>query len=65
MAVNAAVVGLLCAAFYTPLWSSTIHSSKDLSIAALLFALIAFWRFPPWSIVCIGATFGILSGTFA
>lgn len=61
MAVNAAVVGLLCAAFYTLLWTSTIHSSKDVSIAALLFALIAFWRFPPWSTVCIGATFGILS----
>ncbi|QWU47707.1 MULTISPECIES: chromate transporter [Bacillus] len=57
LGVNAAVVGILLAAFYDPIWTSTIMNSVDFVFASLLFCLLAFWRTPPWVIVILG-TFG-------
>lgn len=55
--VNAAVVGLLLAAFYKPVWTSAILSPADFSLAAIAFLSLAFWRAPQWLIVlfCAGA----------
>lgn len=55
LGVNAAVVGILLAAFYDPIWTSTIMNSVDFVFASLLFCLLAFWKTPPWIIVIIGA----------
>jgi chromate transport protein ChrA len=53
--VNAAVVGLLPAALYTPVWSSAIFAPADFGIGILAFLLLVMWRVPPWLVVILGA----------
>ncbi len=53
--VNAAVVGLLLAALYTPVWTSAIHAPADFAIAAVALLLLASWKTPPWLVVILGA----------
>ena len=53
--VNAAVVGLLLAALYAPVWTSAIHASIDVAIGLVAFVLLVFWRWPPWLVVALGA----------
>ncbi len=50
--VNAAVVGLLLAVFYDPLWVESIHGVTDMMFALLIFSLLYFFKQPPWLIVC-------------
>jgi len=52
--VNAAVVGLLLAALYDPVWTSAIHSSADFAIAAVALLLLVSWKTPPWLVVVLG-----------
>ena len=59
MGVNAAVVGILIAAFYQPIWTSTIKDAVDFAAAAVLFSMLAYWKLPPWSVVAAGAMFGV------
>ncbi|PEJ20754.1 ChrA protein [Bacillus toyonensis] len=47
LGVNAAVVGILIAAFYDPIWTSTIMNASDFVFASLLFGLLTFWKTPP------------------
>lgn len=56
--LNAAVVGLLLAALYDPVWTGAIHSTKDFSLALACFVLLMFWRCPSWLIVIICALYG-------
>ena len=58
--INASVVGILIAALYHPLWTTTIHSSIDFWIALLAFALITFWRAQPWVVVACVVVISIL-----
>ncbi|CAM3616304.1 chromate transporter [Brevibacillus invocatus] len=60
MGVNAAVVGILIAAFYQPIWTSSIQGPMDFALAAVLFSLLVHWKLPPWMIVVIGAVGGML-----
>ena len=53
--VNAAVVGLLLAALYTPVWTSAIHKPADFGLAVAAFLLLVVWRLPPWLVVVLGA----------
>lgn len=53
--VNAAVVGLLLAAFYDPVWASGILSKADFGLAAVAFLLLQLWRLPPWLVVLLCA----------
>jgi chromate transporter len=53
--VNAAVVGLLLAALYKPVWTSAILGPGDFAIAILAFLLLALWEVPPWLVVMFGA----------
>jgi chromate transporter len=53
--VNAAVVGLLLAAFYQPVWTSAILSAADFTLAAVAFLLLVFWKIPPWQVVILCA----------
>lgn len=58
--INAAVVGLLLAALYDPVWTSAIKSPADFGLALVAFGLLAFWRLPPWLVVLIAAAGGAL-----
>ncbi len=60
MGVNAAVVGLLLAALYDPVWTSAIRAPEDFAWAVGAFALLAFWRVPPWAVVALAAGAGAL-----
>ena len=51
MGINAAVVGLLLAALYNPVWTSAIHTPKDFGIALVAFITLMFWKLPPWLVV--------------
>jgi chromate transporter len=53
--VNAAVVGLVLAALYTPIWTSAILGPGDFALALWAFLLLVFWRTPPWLVVVLGA----------
>jgi chromate transporter len=53
--VNAAVVGLLLAALYTPIWTSAVNSPRDFGIGLVAFLLLVFWKLPPWLVVILGA----------
>ena len=53
--VNAAVVGVLLAALYRPVWTSAILAPADFAIAIAAFLLLALWRAPPWLVVILGA----------
>jgi chromate transporter len=53
--VNAAVVGLLLAALYNPVWTSAIFGPADFAIGILAFLALAFWAAPPWLVVIFGA----------
>jgi chromate transporter len=57
--INAAVVGLLGAALYNPLWTSSVKSSGDFSLALVGFVLLTAWRMPPLIVVVLGALGGI------
>jgi chromate transporter len=53
--VNAAVVGLLLAALYHPVWTSAILSPSDFGLGLAAFGLLVFWKMPPWLVVVLGA----------
>jgi chromate transporter len=55
--INAAVVGLLLAALYRPVWTSAIRGGADFGLALAAFALLMFWKAPPWLVV-LGAALG-------
>lgn len=55
LGVNAAVVGLLLAALYDPVWTSAIHSAGDFGLALAAFTLLVFWKMPPWLVVVLTA----------
>lgn len=48
---NAAVVGILAAALYNPVWSSAIVRPLDAVLAAAGFAALVWWKAPPWTVV--------------
>jgi chromate transporter len=56
--VNAAVVGLLLAALYHPVWTSAIKGSADFGLGLTAFALLVFWKVPPWLVVLLSALCG-------
>ena len=58
LGVNAAVVGLLLAALYDPVWTSGVRSASDFVLALAAFALLASWKVPPWLVVILGAGAG-------
>ena len=53
--VNAAVVGILLAALYNPVWTSAIFSPRDFAIGITAFLALAIWAVPPWLVVIAGA----------
>ncbi len=58
--VNAAVVGLLLAAFYHPVWTSGILSAADFVLALFALGLLTLWKTPPWLVVLLSGVGGWL-----
>ena len=58
MGVNAAVVGLLLAALYDPVWTSGVSDAADFGLALLALVALATWRLPPWLVVASCAVAG-------
>jgi chromate transporter len=56
--INAAVVGLLLAALFHPVWTSAIHATSDFALALAAFGLLVWWRLPPWLVVAFAAAGG-------
>ncbi|PYE87833.1 chromate efflux transporter [Phyllobacterium leguminum] len=59
---NAAVVGILGAALYDPVWTSAITGPYEFALALTCFVLLMVWKCPPWIVVLVGAIGGILIG---
>jgi chromate transporter len=57
---NAAVVGILGAALYDPVWTSAIFTPKDFALALTGFILLTIWKTPPWAVVVLCAVGGVL-----
>jgi chromate transporter len=57
--VNAAVAGLLGAALYNPVWTSSVKTPGDFGIALLGVVLLTAWRAPPLLVVVVSALGGI------
>ncbi|WP_144732792.1 chromate efflux transporter [Extensimonas perlucida] len=62
--INAAVVGLLLAALYTPVWTSAILAPQDFGLALLALVALMFWRLPPWLVVLGSGLLGSLLGAW-
>ncbi|MFH1818065.1 MAG: chromate efflux transporter [Pseudomonadota bacterium] len=56
--VNAAVVGLLLAALYQPVWTSAIQQPRDFGLALAALVALMFWKLPPWLVVMGGGAAG-------
>ncbi len=53
--VNAAVVGVLLAALYTPVWTAGVHSPAGFGLALAAFLALTWWAVSPWIVVVAGA----------
>lgn len=62
---NAAVVGILAAAFYTPVWTSAVLTPQDFLAVAIGFLLLTLWQTPPWIVVVLLAAAGGLASLIA
>ena len=63
--VNAAVVGILAAALYEPVWTSAIHGPADIAVAAGALLLLMTQRVPPLVVVALCTALSIVRGVFA
>ncbi|CAB3769848.1 chromate efflux transporter [Paraburkholderia solisilvae] len=57
--VNAAVVGLLATALYSPVWTGAVHTPVDFAVAALGFILLVRWHAPPLAVVALCVLAGV------
>ena len=64
MGINAAVVGLLLAAFYQPIWVNTIFNATDFSLALIAFVALMYWKLPIWLVVIASGMLGWLANFF-
>ncbi|MCD7061233.1 chromate efflux transporter [Pelagibacterium xiamenense] len=61
---NAAVVGILGAALYTPVFTSAVTAPADFALALTCFVLLTAWKSPPWVVVIVAALGGAAMGWF-
>lgn len=59
---NAAVVGILAAALYNPVFTTAITGPGPFCLGLVCFVLLIAWKTPPWAVVLVGAAGGILLG---
>ncbi|AXS40201.1 chromate efflux transporter [Breoghania sp. L-A4] len=55
---NAAVVGILGTALYSPVFTSAVHDLRAFALALSCFVLLMAWKAPPWVVVIIAAASG-------
>ena len=60
---NSAVVGILGAALYNPVWTSAVLTATDFALAVAGFLLLTVWKTPPWIVVVLMAGCAVLAGT--
>ncbi len=60
LGANAAVVGILGAALYTPVWTSTITGPTAFAMALTGFVLLSIGKVPAWAVVILAAVAGVL-----
>lgn len=58
--VNAAVIGILVAAFYDPILTTAVIERKDAAAAIGLFGILQFLKAPPWTVVALSVVLGIV-----
>jgi chromate transporter len=58
---NAAVVGILGAALYNPVWTSAVATPRDFALALAGFLLLTVWKLSPWIVVVLLTGTGILA----
>jgi chromate transporter len=58
--VNAAVVGILAAALYSPVWTSAVHDPADIAVAAGALLLLTTQIVPPLVVVVLCAALSIV-----
>jgi chromate transporter len=61
---NAAVVGILGAALYHPVWTGAVATPRDFTLALAGFLLLVVWKVPSWAVVALLAGAGTLSQFF-
>jgi chromate transporter len=61
--INAAVVGLLGAALYSPIWTSAVQGPHDFAVTLVGFILLVGWKAPPVVVVAVSALGGVLFGS--
>jgi chromate transporter len=59
---NAAVVGILGAALYQPVWTSAVASRSDFAVALTAFILLTAWKAPPWLVVVVTSLAAVALG---
>ncbi len=59
---NAAVVGILGAALYDPVFTTAVTDPRRFALALACFVLLTAWKAPPWIVVLVGAAGGVLIG---
>jgi chromate transporter len=61
---NAAVVGILAAALYDPVWTNAVRAPLDFALAAAAFSALVLWKAPPWivvvGLVVVGSGLGLV-----
>ena len=60
--VNAAVVGILLAALFDPIWQGSVHRPADFALVLAAFVALVLWKSPPWAVVAAAAAAGALLG---
>lgn len=58
---NAAVVGILAAALYQPVWTSAIIGPYEFALALSGFLLLSVWKLPAWAVVIVMALGGVVT----
>ena len=58
--INAAVVGILVSTWMTPIVTTSVVGWIEAAIAVVLFIMIAVLKLPPWTVVVVGALFGVV-----
>jgi chromate transporter len=56
---NAAVVGILGAALYAPVFTTAVGDMRDFALALTCFVLLTAWKAPPWAVVLVAAAGGV------
>ena len=61
---NAAVVGILGAALYSPVFTGSITNLKEFTLALACFVLLMLWKAPPWAVVLLAGAGGAALALF-